>query len=174
MRFYERYRQVNDVLERVLVGFAGVIVAVVVALPVVSAVTRLLTGQGYSFLDESAPQLVPWIVFPMLGVLLRRDGHITVDMMLHVLKGRALTVLRIVVLAVSVLSCIAIGVMGYRTTVFFASLGQLSTTEIEFPLWYLYVSYPLGFLIAANFCIESLVGEVVGRREHAGFTSDHA
>ncbi|MGE0310789.1 MAG: TRAP transporter small permease [Lautropia sp.] len=170
--FYERYRRFNDRLEFALVAFAGLVVAVIVALPVVSAVTRLITGQGYSFLDETAPQLVPWMVFPMLGVLLRKDGHITVDMLLHVLKGRALTILRIVVLAVSLLASIAIGVMGYRTTVFFAGLGQMSTTEIEFPLWYLYLSYPLGFFLAANFCLESLIGEALGRREHDQLAKD--
>ena len=53
---------------------------------------------------------------------------------------------------------------GYRTTQFFANLGQLSTTEIEFPLWYLYVSYPVGMLLAASFCLESLLGELAGRR----------
>ena len=164
--FYGRYRRFNDAVEFVLVAFAGFVVAVIVALPVVSAVTRLITGQGYSFLDETAPQLVPWMVFPMLGVLLRKDGHITVDMMLHTLKGRALTWLRISVLGVSLLATLAIGVMGYRTTVFFAGLGQLSTTEIEFPLWYLYVSYPVGFFLAANFCLESLIGEALGRRQH--------
>ena len=174
MGFYERYRRVNDILERVIVGFACLMVAVIVALPMASALVRLVTGQGYSFLDETAPQLVPWVVFPMLGVLLRHDGHITVDMLLHYLSGRALTALRVAVLAIALVASILIGVFGYRTTQFFAELGQLSTTEIEVPLWYLYVSYPIGFLLAANFCLESLIGEALGRREHPALPADAA
>ncbi len=173
-RLYLAYKRVNDWLEWVLVALAGAVVAVVVALPVVSAGTRLVTGQGYSFLDETAPQLVPWMVFPMLGVLLRTDRHITVDMLVHFLTGRALTMLRIIVLAIALAATLVIGVLGFRTTLFFAELGQLSTTEIEFPLWYLYVSYPIGFLIAANFCLESLIGEALGRRHHEGLHGDTA
>jgi TRAP-type C4-dicarboxylate transport system permease small subunit len=164
--FYGAYRRFNDVLEWVVVAFACVIVAVIVMLPFVGVVVRWVTGEGYSFLAETAPQLVPWVVFPMIGVLLRCDGHIAVDMLPHFLKGRAQTVLRVAVLAICVVAIVAMAWFGIRTTAFFAKLGQLSTTEIEFPLWYLYLSYPVGLLLAANFCLESLIGESLGRRPH--------
>lgn len=162
--FYAGYRRFNDVLERVIVSFACLIVAVIVLLPFVGVVVRWLTGEGYSFLAETAPQLVPWVVFPMIGVLLRCDGHIAVDMLPHFLKGRSLTVLRVAVLGICVVAIAVMAGFGVRTTAFFAKLGQLSTTEIEFPLWYLYLSYPVGLLLAANFCLESLIGESLGRR----------
>jgi len=162
--FYEAYRRFNDVLERIIVVVACVAVAVIVLLPFVGVVVRWVTGEGYSFLAETAPQLVPWVVFPMIGVLLRCDGHIAVDMLPHFLKGRSQTVLRVVVLAICVVAAAAMAWFGMRTTAFFAKLGQLSTTEIEFPLWYLYLSYPVGLLLAANFCLESLIGESLGRR----------
>jgi TRAP-type C4-dicarboxylate transport system permease small subunit len=162
--FYDAYRRFNDVLERIIVAVACVAVAVIVLLPFVGVVVRWVTGEGYSFLAETAPQLVPWVVFPMIGVLLRCDGHITVDMLPHFLKGRSQTVLRVVVLAICVIATAVMAWFGMRTTAFFAKLGQLSTTEIEFPLWYLYVSYPVGLLLAANFCLESLIGESLGRR----------
>lgn len=162
--FYDAYRRFNDLLEAVIVAFACVIGAVIVMLPFVGVAVRLVTGEGYSFLAETAPQLVPWMVFPMIGVLLRRDSHIAVDMLPHFLKGRALKVLRVVVLAICVASTLAMGWFGAQTTAFFARLGQISTTEIEFPLWYLYVSFPIGLFLAANFCVEGLIGEALGRR----------
>ena len=45
-RIYGAYKRFNDWLERILVALACFVVAVVVALPVVSAATRLITGQG--------------------------------------------------------------------------------------------------------------------------------
>jgi TRAP-type C4-dicarboxylate transport system permease small subunit len=158
------YQRVNDAIETLVVALACLLVAVIVLMPFVGVVVRWVTGEGYSFLAETAPQLVPWMVFPMIGVLLRADGHIAVDMLPHFLKGRALTVLRVGVLAVCTAACVAMGWFGARTTAFFMGLGQMSTTEIEFPLWYLYVSYPIGMLLAANFCLESLIGEATGRR----------
>jgi TRAP-type C4-dicarboxylate transport system permease small subunit len=163
-KLYHHYRRFNDGLERVLLALASFIVAIVVLLPFASFTVRALTGEGYSFLVETAPQLVPWMVFPVLGILLRRDSHIAVDVLPHFLSGARLRTLRIVVLVICLIVTLMIGIFGISTTSFYAKLGQLSTTEIEFPLWYLYVSYPVGFLLAANFCLESLMGEWCGER----------
>ena len=160
----EAYRKVNDGLEWLIVAFTGVLTLVIVALPFVAAVVRFGTGEGYTWLAESPPQLVPWVVFPLLGVLLRHDRHIAVDVLPHFLKGAKLKVLRVVVLAISLASALAFTVFGTRTVLFFKQLGQMSTTEIEFPLWVLYVTYPLGFLLAANFCLEALLREAAGKR----------
>ena len=86
------------------------------------------------------------------------------DVLPHYLSGARLRTLRIVVLVICLITTLMIGIFGITTTSFYAKLGQLSTTEIEFPLWYLYVSYPVGFLLAANFCLESLMGEWCGER----------
>ncbi len=161
----EVYKKLNDGLEWLIVGFAGLLTLVIVALPFISAVVRYLTGEGYTWLAETPPQLVPWVVFPMLGVLLRHDGHIAVDVMPHYLRGRALTLLRAAVLAACLVAGLAFGILGVKTVLFFRQLGQMSTTEIEFPLWVLYISYPLGFLLAANFALESLFRELAGKRE---------
>jgi len=162
--FYHCYRRFNDGLEGVLLALASVVVAVVVVLPFASFAVRALTGEGYSFLAETAPQLVPWMVFPVLGILLRRDSHITVDVLPHFLSGKRLRYLRILVLMICLLATLLMGIFGISTTSFYAKLGQLATTEIEFPLWYLYMSYPIGFLLAANFCLESLIGEWCDQR----------
>jgi TRAP-type C4-dicarboxylate transport system permease small subunit len=162
---YHAYRRVNDVVEWVVIALSAAVVAIIVLLPFVGVAVRWLTGEGYSFLAETAPQLVPWVVFPMIGVLLRRDGHIAVDMVPHFLQGRAAIALRVGVLGLCAVATAAMGWFGVRTTAFFAALGQLSTTEIEFPLWYLYLSYPVGMLLAASFCLESLIGEATGCRQ---------
>ncbi len=167
MRFLEAYRKVNDALEALIVGFTGVVVLLIVLLPFVAAVVRFGTGEGYTWLAESPPQLVPWVVFPLLGVLLRHDQHIAVDVLPHSLTGRPLALLRLAVLAISFVSAVAFTAFGARTVLFFRQLGQMSTTEIEFPLWVLYVSYPLGFLLAANFCLEALLREARGQRAEA-------
>ena len=167
MRFLEAYRRVNDALESLIVAFTGGVVVLIVALPFVAAVVRFGTGEGYTWLAESPPQLVPWVVFPLLGVLLRHDRHIAVDVLPHFLTGRRLAVLRLTVLAICLVSCLAFAAFGTRTVLFFRQLGQMSTTEFEFPLWVLYMSYPIGFLLAANFCLEALLREARGQRAAA-------
>jgi TRAP-type C4-dicarboxylate transport system permease small subunit len=160
----EAYKRLNDGLEWLIVGFTGVLVLIIMALPFVSAAVRYLTGEGYTWLAEMPPQLVPWVVFPLLGVVLRHDGHIAVDVLQHYLKGRSLNLLRAAVLGACLAAGIAFAVFGAKTVLFFRQLGQMSTTEIEFPLWVLYTSYPLGFVLVANFALESLLHELAGRR----------
>jgi len=160
--FLAGYRRVNDALAMAIVAIAGAIVAMIAVAPGLAAALRLATGHGSDFLAEMPPQLVPWIVFPMIGVLLRRERHITVDVLPHFLKGRALMVLRILVTALSLAGCLVFAVYGVDTVGFFRRLGQTSTTELEFPLWWLYVSYPVGFFMAANFCVEMLLRQLAG------------
>ena len=160
----EQYKRLNDALETLIIWFTGALMAVIVILPFAGTVIRLVTGEGYTWVAESPPQLVPWVVFPLIGVLLRHDDHIAVDVVPHFLRGRSLAVLRVVVLAISLAAAVAFAVFGARTVMFFQKLGQLSTTEIEFPLWYLYVSYPIGFALAANFCLEAMLREMAGKR----------
>jgi TRAP-type C4-dicarboxylate transport system permease small subunit len=162
------YKRLNDGLEWLIVGFAGLLILIIVALPFVSAAVRYLTGEGYTWLAEAPPQLVPLVVFPLIGVVLRRDGHIAVDVLPHYLQGRSLHVLRVIVLGACVAAGIAFAVFGAKTVLFFRQLGVMSTTEIEFPMWVLYASYPLGFALAASFALESLLMELAGRRTTRG------
>jgi len=168
LRFLDAYRKVNDALQWLIVGVTGLLILVIVALPFVAAVVRWRTGEGYEWLAEAPPQLVPWVVFPLLGVLLRTDGHIAVDVLPHYVRGRTLKLLRALVLFLGLLATAAFALFGAKTVLFFKALGQMSATEIEFPLWMLYVSYPLGFALAANFALEAMLCELAGRREIRG------
>jgi TRAP-type C4-dicarboxylate transport system permease small subunit len=162
------YKRLNDGLEWLIVGLSGLLTLIIVALPFVSAAVRYFTGEGYTWLAEAPPQLVPLVVFPLIGVVLRRDGHIAVDVLPHYLQGRSLHVLRVIVLGACVAAGIAFAVFGAKTVLFFRQLGVMSTTEIEFPMWVLYASYPLGFALAASFALESLLMELAGRRTTRG------
>lgn len=159
------YRRVNDALEAAIVWLSVTLVAIIVLTPFLAAVTRYLTGQGYDWLAELPPQLVPWVVFPMVGVVFRRERHIAVDLLPHFLHGAALNLVRILVMAASLAACLVFTVFGVNAVAFFARLGQVSTTEIEFELWLLYLSYPIGFLLAANFCAEGLLHHLAGNVE---------
>jgi TRAP-type C4-dicarboxylate transport system permease small subunit len=156
------YARLNDRLAAAITAVASALMMIIVVAPFAAAVIRYWTGQGYDWLAELPPQLLPWVVFPLVGVLLRKERHIAVDVLPHFLEGRGLAVLRAIVMAISLAGCVLFAVYGAIAVRFFAQLGQISTTEIEFPLWWLYVSYPLGFALAANFCLEALLRHISG------------
>ena len=56
-----------------------------------SAITRYISGTGYDWFIELPFALVPWLVFPLLGPLLRSGAHIQVDLMPNLLTAKAPT-----------------------------------------------------------------------------------
>jgi TRAP-type C4-dicarboxylate transport system permease small subunit len=157
------YRRFNDRLSDAIVFVCKLIVASWVLALFVGAVTRYLTGVGYDWVQELPPILVPWVVFPLAGVLLRRDGHITVDFLPLVMGAGGRRVLRIIVAAIALGASIVFMIAGHEATLLFRSMGQLTQMELEFPLWYIYLSFPVGFALMANFAFEVLLFELLGR-----------
>ena len=72
-------RTLNRGLEQLTSVLSTAIVAVMVFALTLSAVTRYVSGTGYDWFIELPPALVPWMVFPLLGPLLRAGAHIQVD-----------------------------------------------------------------------------------------------
>jgi len=153
------YHRFNDILAEAITWLAIVILSLVVLVLILGAATRYTTGMGYDWVLDMPPRVMPWMVFPMIGVLLRKDRHITVDVLPTLLTGRRLTMLRMVGLAASLLATVAFVFAGADAVQFFRQLNEMSSTEIEYPVWYLYLSFPVGFALAANFCFDALLRE---------------
>lgn len=157
------YQRINDVLQATIVALSMAIVAFFVVALFGGSVVRYFTGTGYDWVLELPPQLMPWLVFPMIGVLLRRDRHVTVDVLPAYVHAPYLLYVRLFAFTVSALGCLLFAYAGVDALIFFIDLGQTATTEISFPLWYLYLSFPVGFALAANFCLEALLLELHNR-----------
>lgn len=125
------------------------------------AVERHTTGQGYAWMSDFPPFLIPWCVFPLMGVLLRGDHHIVVEIAPSLLKGKKLSILRLLIgvicLSTGVIFCYA----GSIAVDFFMLLGEVTETEIEIPFWYLYAAFPTGFAVLSLFALERILDELL-------------
>ena len=72
-------RAVNSYLASASLTLAMLIVFLMVAALFLSATTRFITGTGFAWFIELPPVLVSWLVFPLLGPLLKKGQHIKVD-----------------------------------------------------------------------------------------------
>ena len=68
------------------------VAAVLVLALATSAITRYISGTGFDWFIEIPPALIPWMVFPLLGPLLRSGSHIQVDLLPNRLSGTRLLV----------------------------------------------------------------------------------
>ena len=150
-------RAVNHLLEIMASVLSSSIAAIMVLALTMSAVTRYVSGTGYDWFIELPPALVPWLVFPLLGPLLRSGAHIQVDLVPNFLSGKRLLVLRAFVFSIMLVGAVIFFIAGNEAVALFRRLGQLMELEIELPIWWMYLAFPTGFSILFLFSLELLL-----------------
>ena len=150
-------RSVNRALELLAGALSTIIVAAMVLALTLSALTRYFSGTGYDWFIELPPALVPWMVFPLLGPLLRAGAHIQVDFVPNLLDERKALLLQLLVFAVMLVGAMIFFFAGNDAVALYRRLGQLMELEIEIPIWWMYLAFPTGFAILALFALELLL-----------------
>jgi TRAP-type C4-dicarboxylate transport system permease small subunit len=153
--------KLNEWLEKAIYLLAIFIVANMVLALFLSALIRYVSGTGYDWFIELPPILTSWLVFPLLGPLLKSGAHIKVDILNNRLAPRQLSVLRLIIAVIALLSSIVFLVAGVEATSLYFMLGQVMELEIEIPVWWVYLAFPCGFGIMILFALELILAELV-------------
>jgi TRAP-type C4-dicarboxylate transport system permease small subunit len=135
-----------------LVGI--IIVAIMVMALSLSAITRYVSGTGYDWLIELPPVLICWLVFPLLGPLLREGNHIQVDFLTSIISTKQAKYLKIMMNLTAFIASLIFFKAGMEATMLYFNLGQMMELEIDIPIWWMYLSFPVGFIILALFSLE--------------------
>lgn len=149
--------KINDVLSYLANIVSALIVAIMVSALTASAVTRYISGTGYDWLIELPPVLVPWLVFPLIGPLLRSGSHIQVDLLPTFLSGRQIDFLKLFVSIATLVGAVIFLLAGKEAVDLFRSLGQLMELEIDLPIWWMYLAFPVGFGMLLLFAVEQFL-----------------
>ena len=94
----------NKWLEKAIYFLAIIIVANMVLALTLSALVRYVSGTGYDWFIELPPVLISWLVFPLLGPLLKAGQHIKVDILTMLLAEKQLSFLRFFIALTALLS----------------------------------------------------------------------
>lgn len=156
-------RTINAAIGRVCMGLAIAIVGLMVTALAASAFTRYITGIGYDWLIELPPMMIPWLVFPLLGPLLKSGAHISVDAGPALMTPPAKRYLRMATSLVVFAAALVFLIAGYDAVMLFRRLGQVVELEVEFPIWYIYSAFPVGFAILASFGLELFLTDLLGQ-----------
>ena len=152
---------INNILNRVILWLATIIVALMVLALSLSALTRYVSGIGYDWFIELPPVLTSWLVFPLLGPLLVQGKHIKVDFLTSILSDKSKIILRIIVAIVALIAGIIFCKAGIDATVLYYNLGQKMELEIDVPIWWMYLAFPTGFLILILFSTQMFLEEIL-------------
>ena len=148
---------INGILSKITFFIAMAIVCVMVLALSASALTRYISGHGFDWFIELPPALVSWLVFPMLGPLLKTGNHIEVDFLSTILSAKNIKYIKFFVYLISFISSFIFFKAGLEATLLFYNLGQMMELEIDVPIWIMFLSFPVGFIIMALFSLELLL-----------------
>ena len=152
---------INNILNRVILWLATIIVALMVLALSLSALTRYVSGIGYDWFIELPPVLTSWLVFPLLGPLLVQGKHIKVDFLTSILSDKNKIILRMFVAIVALMAGLIFCKAGIDATILYYNLGQKMELEIDVPIWWMYLAFPTGFLILILFSTQMFLEEIL-------------
>ena len=152
---------INNILNRVILWLATIIVALMVLALSLSALTRYVSGIGYDWFIELPPVLTSWLVFPLLGPLLVQGKHIKVDFLTSILSDKSKIILRMFIAIVALMAGLIFCKAGIDATVLYYNLGQKMELEIDVPIWWMYLAFPTGFLILILFSTQMFLEEIL-------------
>jgi TRAP-type C4-dicarboxylate transport system permease small subunit len=150
-------------LEKSLMIIASVALGLGALMVTATTLLRYTLNINYEFMQELPRELLPFTVFLVIGVLLKHRNHITVDMIEMWLKGkaRAEIVHRILIgLAVLVVGAMLMWA-SLETLAAYIHSGEVTTEEIEIPVWLLYLAPCIGFAGLLIFSIEMIVRDTL-------------
>ena len=155
------WSKVSHFLEKVLMAVACIILAATTLSLSAEALARTFFSRTWGLMEELPSLFMPYLVFLLLGVALKRNLHVSVDLLPAFLKSRAKTVLEaIIYLATGVGSCFLLygAMLGVKG---FYQMGLGTTTEIAFPLWIFYLSLVVGYGLLVFFAAEMFVKSII-------------
>tara|TARA_B110000014_G_scaffold112798_1_gene77379 strand:+ start:280 stop:771 length:492 start_codon:yes stop_codon:yes gene_type:complete len=150
-------RAVNNYLASASLTLAMLIIFIMVAALFLSATTRFITGTGFAWFIELPPVLVSWLVFPLLGPLLKKGQHIKVDFLSPILSESPKKFLFLIVNLVAFISACVFFKAGLDATIMYFNLGQVMEIEISIPIWWMFLAFPVGFFILALSSLELIL-----------------
>ncbi len=153
-------RYVNNVLEVIVFSLGITIIGVIVTALTLSAVTRYVSGNGYDWFIELPPILISWLVFPLLGPLLRKGQHIQVDFLSTILSQKRLIYLSLFNNLIVFISSILFFRAGIDATALCYNMGQMLEIELSVPMWWMYLAFPTGFFILTIFSFELVLNDL--------------
>lgn len=162
MRWWSR---ASPFLEKVLTAVACIILAGTTLSLSAEALARTFFSRTWGLMEELPSLFMPYLVFLLLGVALKRNLHVSVDLLPIFLKGRARALLEAAIyLATAVGSCMLLygAVLGVKG---FYQMGLRTTTEIAFPLWAFYLSLVIGFALLILFAAEMMVKSITSIKD---------
>ena len=140
------YKRVIKIIEGTIIAISAAVVGFDL-ICIFGAVVGRLFGIAFAFLEEYPRLLQSLVAFLGVAGLLRSNQHVNVEYFPTKLKGRALARLEIVLFLSTAVSAIFLLVASIEAMLYLRQLGEVTVSEIELRVWWIYLAQVTGFAL---------------------------
>ncbi|MDA3919440.1 MAG: TRAP transporter small permease [Salinisphaera sp.] len=159
--FWARSSVVLAGCENGLVGALIVFAAVMICAQIIA---RTLFGYSFTWAEEAVRYAIVWLVFVGSAIAVRKDAHISIDVLQNILPEALVRTLSIVVAAVGVFTSLLLLWYGVDLVATMAKFGQKSPA-LQVPMYWFYLSIPVSAALMSIRFAERLVTLVTSRTQ---------
>ncbi len=131
---------INDRLLKLGRGIGIVAIAIMVAVTLLQVFCRYVLGNALPWPDEAARFCMLWMTGLMAPTAFRRGGFVAIDVLPSMLPGRAVHLLNLILLAISLMVLVIAVQIGWKEVTGlggrFASASLYLPTALDFSSWY--------------------------------------
>lgn len=131
---------INDRLLMLGRGIGIVAIAIMVAVTLLQVFCRYVLGNALPWPDEAARFCMLWMTGLMAPTAFRRGGFVAIDVLASVLPGRAVHLLNLILLTISLMVLVIAVQIGWKEVTGlggrFASASLYLPTALDFSSWY--------------------------------------
>ena len=148
-KMYRRLIELGALIAGILLLFLMVSVTVEVAF-------RYFLGRPTSWVMEICGYILLFIPFLVAAWVLRRDGHVRMDLVLSIMSPKARSFVNAITSFISALICFVLTWYGVKVTIYFSKLGYKTPTVLMLPKSMIIAIIFVGsFLLAVQFLIDT-------------------
>jgi len=153
-------KTLSDGMEKILKISGLVALVLMVGMIFFNIVSRALFQETFGVTEEWPVWLMIWSVFVFIGIDIKENAHISVDLIPNKLKGNKKLVLEIFISLIMIIFGILF-LYACWADVMMAKKIHLSTiTSIPVPVWIVKLCMPLGMLFFIFHSIEKMMMEI--------------
>lgn len=158
MKSLERLLRLFDAVAAGLVGLMLVVITLVLF---ANAVARYFANFTIIGGDEFARCLMIWMTFLGSYLLVRVQGHVTIDLLAKALTSRLQVILNVVISLIGLVICAFVAKLGYDITNHVYSSGQRMSSLPLARAWF-YLPVPIGFGLMALAFVQIIIASYTG------------
>lgn len=173
MRIFKRiYRTLDWIFDHLIVAISNIFLMIFTVLVFTDVVSRYLFDKSFAQISEYSIFLFVWMVFLMMGKVLKEKKHINIGILYDYLNSKRRwhlrRILNIYLCTTVVLFSVVFLYFSIPDTLIYYRVGYHSTLDYVPYYWIWHLAFPIGLVSLLFYSLRSLIISLAETKKNAG------